>query len=85
MLLNYGECSDWFRMEQGLRRVCILYAAVIQVTFTHFEADKDVTDTLESPRKKAEAGEREVSNSRRPSSSDVNTGILIADDAPVVL
>ena len=44
--------SEDFAVEQGLRHVCvpllfnILFAAVINVAYTRFKADKDIMDAL---------------------------------------
>ena len=51
--------SGWFAVEQGLRQGCVfapllfnLFAAVINVAYTRFRADKDIMDALVHPRKK---------------------------------
>lgn len=63
MVHDEGESSVLFSVEQGfhqwyIRAVMqfnIVLAAVIQVTFTRSEANKDVMDALASLRKKEEA------------------------------
>ena len=56
--------SGWFAVEQGLRQVYvlapilfnILYAAVINVAYTCFKEDKDITNALVHLRKNKGAG-----------------------------
>ena len=50
-------CSRWFAVEQGLCQGCVL-AAVINVAYTHFMADKGIMDALVHLRKTKGAGGR---------------------------
>ena len=51
--LGDGVCSKWF-VEQGLRQGCVLapllfntfFAAVLNVAYTRFKANKDMVDAL---------------------------------------
>ena len=64
MGLDNRVCSRWFAVEQGLYQGCVLapllfnifFAAVINMAFTRFKADKDIMDALEHLRKKKKAG-----------------------------
>ena len=55
---------SWFAVEQGLHQGCVLapllisifFAAVINVAFTRFKADKGIMDALVHLRKKRGAG-----------------------------
>ena len=57
-------CSGWFAVEHGLHQGCMLaslpfnifFAAVINVAYTRFKADKDIMDALVHLRKKKRAG-----------------------------
>ena len=61
-------------MEQGLHQWCvpvpllfnIFFAAVINVAYTHFNADKDIMDALVQLRKKKGVGGRGKSTSEEP-------------------
>ena len=67
--------SRWFAVEQGLRQGCvfallpfnIFFAAVINMAYTRFKADKGIMDALVHLRKKRGAGR---SNCRRVSPGD---------------
>ena len=74
--LDDGVCSGWVAVEQGFRRGCVLapllfniFAAVIHVAYTRFEADKHIMDALVGLRKKRGRGggrkQRPESQSRR--------------------
>ena len=64
--LDDRVCSGWFAVEQGLCQGCalasllfnIFFAAVINVTYRRFKADKGVMDALVHLREKKEAGRR---------------------------
>ena len=66
-MLDDTVCSGWFAVNQGLRQGCVLapfrfnifFAAVMNMAYARFKADKDIMDALVHPRKKAEAGEQE--------------------------
>ena len=57
--LNDRVCSGWFAVEHGLHQGCVLapllfgifFAAVINVAYACFEADKDIIDALVHLRK----------------------------------
>ena len=76
--LDNRVCSGWFAVEQGLRQGCVLapllfnivFAAIIDVTSTHFKADKGIMNALIRPRKKRGAGGAGGSNCRTISPGD---------------
>ena len=51
---DYGVCSDWFEVEQGLRQGCLLsplliknfFAAVLTVVFQRFSEDMAILGDL---------------------------------------
>ena len=63
--LDDRVCSGWFAVEQDLRQGCVLasllfsifFAAVINVAYTRFKADKDIIDALVHLEKKYGGGE----------------------------
>ena len=54
MQLDDRVCSGWFAVEQDLRQECalapllsnIFFAAVINMAYARFKADKDIMDAL---------------------------------------
>ena len=64
MRLDDRVCSGWFAVEQTLRQGCglapllfnIFFAAVINVTYMRFKADKDIMDALVHSRNKKGTG-----------------------------
>ena len=87
--LDGGVCSGWFAVEQGLRQGCVLasllfnifLAAVINVAYTCFKADKDIMDVWCTRKSK---GGREEANAGEPVLATLLWGMLYADDAGVV-
>ena len=79
MRLDDRVCAGWFAVEEGLRQGCVLapllfnifFAAVINVVYTRFKADKGIMDALVHLRKKKGAG---GSNCRRASPGDAALG-----------
>ena len=63
MRLDNGVCSGQFAVKQGLHQGCVLapllsnifFAVVMNVAYTRFKADKDITDALVHLRKKTGA------------------------------
>ena len=83
--LDDRVCSGWFAMEQGCVLTALLFniffAAVINVAYTHFKADKDIVDALVHLRKRRGSGEAIAGEPVLATSLWV---ILYADDAQVV-
>ena len=72
--LDDRDCSGWFAVEQGLCLGCVLtpllfnifFAAVINVAYARFKADKDIMDALMYLRKEKGAwgGGKQLSESQ---------------------
>ena len=95
--LDYRMCSGWLAAEQShLRQGCVVapllfsifLAAVINVAYTPFKADKDTTDALVHLRKKTGAGGagggRGYAAAGEAALATSLLGMLYADDAGVV-
>ena len=92
MRLDDRVCSGWFAVEHGLRQRYVLapilfnifFAAVINVAYTHFKADKDIMYALVHLRKKKGAGGRGEATAGEPVLATLLWGMFYADDAGVV-
>ena len=90
--LDDRVCSGWFAVEQGLCQGCVLaplqynifFAAVINVAYTRFKADKGILDALVHLRKKKEARGRGKATAGEPVLATPLWGMLYADGAGVV-
>ena len=92
MRLDDRMCSRWFAAGQDLPQGCVLapllfnifFAAVINVAYTRFKADKDIMDALVHLRKKNGAGGRGEATAGEPVLATLLWGMLYADDTGVV-
>ena len=90
--LDDRVCSGWFAVNQDLCQGCVLapllfnifFAAVINVAYTRFKADKDIMNVLEHMRKKKGAGGAGGNNCRTAVLATPLWGMLYADDTGVV-
>ena len=90
--LDDRVCPRWFAVEQGLRQGCVLapllfnifFAAVINLAYTSFKADKGIMDALVHLRKKRGAGWRGEATVGESALATPLWGMLYADDAGVV-
>ena len=88
--LDDRVCSKWFAAEQGLRQGCVLMplllniffaAAVINVPFTRFMADRGIMDALGHLKKNRGAGGRGEATARESVLATPLWRMLYADDA----
>ena len=90
--LDDRVCSRWLAVEQGLRQGCVLalflfkifFAAVINLAFMRFKADKGIMDALVHLRKKRGPGGRGETTVGESALATPLWGMLYADDAGVV-
>ena len=91
--LDDRASSRWFTVKQSLRPGFVLslllfkifFTAVINATYTHFKADKDIMYALMHLRKKnKEMGWRREANAGEPVLATLFLGKLYADDARIV-
>ena len=90
--LDGRMCSGWFAVGRGLRLGCVLtpllfkifFAAVINVAYTRFKADKNTVDALVHLRKETRAGGRGGVISEEQVLVASLWGVLYAHDAGVV-
>ena len=84
--------TGWFATKQGLRQGCVLalllfkifFAAVINVTYTCFKADKDIMDALAHLRKNTGAGKRGKSTAGETALAALLWGVMYAENAGVI-
>ena len=92
MRLDDRVSLGWFAVEQGRRQGCVLapllfnifFAAVINVAFTRFKADKGIMDALVHLRKKRGTGERGKATAGKSVLATPLWDMLNADDVGVV-
>ena len=91
--LDDRASSPWFTVKQSLRPGFVLslllfnifFTAVINATYTHFKADKNIMYALMHLRKKnKEMGWRREANAGEPVLATLFLGKLYADDARIV-
>ena len=91
--LDNWVCSGWFAVEQGLRQGCVLapllfniFAAVVNVVYTRFKANKEIVDALVHLSEEEENGAkgRGESTAGEPALATLLWSMLHADEAGVV-
>ena len=90
--LDDRVCSEWFAVGQGLHQGCVLapllfsifFAAIINVFYMHFKADKGMMDALVHLRKKKGAGGWGEATTGEPVLATPFCGMLYADEAGLV-